>query len=218
MAPQIKPVSTQAARATTIPNDPEGAEGHAEPAPAVMAPIKNCPSPPMLKSPARKATATARPVKIRGVAVSRVRPTAVGDPKAPRNSAPKAATGLLPVASMITAPMANEMRMAKRGKTSAPAGVATRTRRRIGARVAPSSGSRASCLRSSALSRGLLRAPPGHEQAELLVGCVGADLAHDPARVNARRCGRRASGPPRARARSGVSPCPARAARGAGRG
>src|ERR671911_368685 len=68
----------------------------------------------MLKSPARKATATARPVNMRGVAPSSVRPMAVG------------------------------------GAPPPPAG------------------------------------PPGHQQAELLVGRVRADLADDPPVVDDR--------------------------------
>src|SRR5215218_7922871 len=182
IAPQRKPASREPARTRGIatgPREPRDTPSQA----AVMAPMKNWPSPPMLKSPARKATATARPVKIRGVALSSVRPMASGDPNAPRRSAPKAVTGLFPVTSMMIAPMTKEMRIAMRGKIKAPAAFAIH-RRNAGLRRFSPPGSRVA--RFSLIdghSRALLLAA-GHQEAELLVGGVRADLADDPARVD----------------------------------
>ncbi len=55
---------------------------------AVMPPMSSCPSPPMLNRPARKATATARPVRMRGVASVRVAEMARSDPTEPWSRAP----------------------------------------------------------------------------------------------------------------------------------
>src|SRR3712207_288016 len=184
IAPQRNPVTTQPSRTRIIPRGPRNPRDTPSQA-AVMAPIKNWPSPPMLKSPTRKATATARPVKIRGVAFSRVRPSSVGPPNAPRRSAPKAVSGLSPVASMMIAPIRKEIAMAIRGNTRAPTASPSH-RRNTGPPPSPpwSRVARSSLICGRSRGGLLLGASSGHQETELLVAGVGADLADDLARVD----------------------------------
>src|SRR3712207_4099729 len=83
---------------------------------------------------------------------------------------------------MMMAPITNEMRMATRGKTRVLAASPT-SRRRAGGREGSPPGSR---VARSSLTRGrssALLPPSGHQETELLVGGLGADLADDSARV-----------------------------------
>src|SRR5919199_534355 len=185
MAPHRKPVRMQASKTRSVPRGPRNPRATPSPA-AVMAPIKTCPSPPMLNSPARKATATAMPVKIRGVAFSTVRPMASGDPIAPTTRDSKAVAGLLPVASTMTAPITKASRMANRGNTSAPPASLT-MRPSIEPPWFTSAAPRSRVPRSSLIggrSRALLFGfAPGHEEAELFVARVRGDLPDYPAGV-----------------------------------
>src|SRR5687767_4263189 len=85
---------------------------------------------------------------------------------------------------MMIAPMANEMRMAIRGKTRVPAALPKKRRNAAGRDASPPGSRTARSSLTCGRSRALLLCPPsGHQETEFLVGGVGGDLADDPAGV-----------------------------------
>src|SRR5918994_1923531 len=77
MAPHSQPPKPAATIAATRTNGPGPGMVSATATPA-MAPMNSWPSPPILNRPARNGTATARPVKMSGVALTMVRPEGAG--------------------------------------------------------------------------------------------------------------------------------------------
>ena len=83
----------------------QACEGEGQPAPR-RAPMCNCPSPPILKSPQRKAKATPRPAKRRGTVFCKVRPKAVKAAEVHFKECRVGIHGLIPATAMRKPPEA----------------------------------------------------------------------------------------------------------------